>query len=65
MFEVAHGYQVLKGWVDANSKEEAVEKNLNKEWTSIRGTFDVDVFTKDMKSLIFGKKDEQKENVNI
>ena len=45
MFEVAHGYQVLKGWVDANSKEEAAEKILNKEWTSIRETFDVDVFT--------------------
>lgn len=45
MFEVAHGYEVLKGWVDANSKEEAAEKILNKKWTSIRETFEVDVFT--------------------
>lgn len=45
MFEVAHGYQILKGWIEANSKEEAAEKILNKKWTNIRETFEVDVFT--------------------
>ena len=45
MFEVAHDYEILKGWVDAESKEEAADKILKKEWSEIRETFDVDVFT--------------------
>ena len=41
-FEVAHGYEVLKGVVDANSKEEAKTKILEEEWEDIIDTYDVE-----------------------
>lgn len=44
-FEVAHGYEVLKGVVDANSKEEAKTKILEEEWEDIIDTYDVDECT--------------------
>ena len=44
-FEVAHGYNILKGFVRAESKEEAVKKIKNEEWSDIIDEFDVDVLT--------------------
>lgn len=34
-FEVAHGYDVLKGFVEAESKEEAIKKIKNEEWDDV------------------------------
>ena len=44
-FEVAHGYEVLKGVVDANSKEDAKTKILEEDWEDIIDTYDVEVCT--------------------
>ena len=44
-FEVAHGYNILKGFVCAESKEEAVKKIKNDEWSDIIDEFDVDELT--------------------
>lgn len=44
-FEVAHGYQILKGYVTANSKKEAMNKILNEGWDDIIDEFDSDNFT--------------------
>ena len=41
-FEVAHGYEVLKGVVDANSKEDAKTKILEEDWEDIINTYDVE-----------------------
>ena len=41
-FEVAHGYEVLKGVVDANSKEDAKTKILEEDWEDIIDTYDVE-----------------------
>ena len=41
-FEVAHGYEILKGIVDANSKEDAKTKILEEEWEDIIDTYDVE-----------------------
>ena len=45
MFEVAHGYEILKGYVSANSKDEAKKKILNEEWDDIIDDFEIDEFT--------------------
>ena len=42
VFEVLHGYEVLKGVVDANSKEDAKTKILEEEWEDIIDTYDVE-----------------------
>ena len=44
-FEVAHGYEVLKGVVDANSKEDAKTKILEEDWEDIIDTYDVEECT--------------------
>ena len=44
-FEVAHGYEVLKGVVDANSKEDAKTKILEEDWEDIIDTYDTDECT--------------------
>ena len=44
-FEVVHGYEVLKGVVDANSKEDAKTKILEEEWKDIIDTYDVEKCT--------------------
>ena len=41
-FEVAHGYEVLKGVVDANSKEDAKTKILEEDWEDIIDTYDIE-----------------------
>lgn len=46
-FEVAHGYEILRGWVYARDKEEAEQKILNEEWEDIIDEFDKDEFTED------------------
>ena len=45
VFEVAHGYEVLKGVVDANSKEDAKTKILEEDWEDIIDTYDVEECT--------------------
>ena len=44
-FEVAHGYEVLKGIVDANSKEDAKTKILEEDWEDIIDTYDIEECT--------------------
>lgn len=44
-FEVAHGYKILKGYLEAESKEQAIEKIKQKEWDDIIDEFDVDELT--------------------
>ena len=44
-FEVAHGYEILKGIVDANSKEDAKTKILEEEWEDIIDSYDTDKCT--------------------
>lgn len=44
-FEVAHGYQILKGYVTAENKGEAKQKILNEEWDDIIDEYDADEFT--------------------
>lgn len=44
-FEVAHAYQILKGYVTAENKSEAKQKILNEEWDDIIDEFDTDEFT--------------------
>ena len=44
-FEVAHGYNILKGFVRAESKEEAIKKIKNEEWEDIIDEFDIDELT--------------------
>lgn len=44
-FEVAHGYQILKGYLDAVNKEQAIEKIKEEEWSDIIDEFDVDSCT--------------------
>ena len=45
VFEVAHGYEVLKGVVDANSKEDAKTKILEEDWEDIIDIYDVEECT--------------------
>lgn len=44
-FEVAHGYEILKGYVEAKDKNDAVQKILNKDWDDILDEFENDNFT--------------------
>ena len=44
-FEVAHGYEVLIGVVDANSKEDAKTKILEEDWEDIIDTYDIEECT--------------------
>ena len=44
-FEVAHGYQILKGYVTAENIREAKQKILNEEWDDIIDEYDTDEFT--------------------
>lgn len=44
-FEVAHGYEIWKGYVTADTKEEAKQKILNEEWDDIIDEYDKDELT--------------------
>lgn len=44
-FEVAHGYQILKGYVTAENIEEAKQKILNEEWDDIIDEYDSEILT--------------------
>ena len=44
-FEVAHGYEILKGVVNANSKEDAKTKILEEDWEDIIDTYDIEECT--------------------
>lgn len=41
-FEVAHGYEILKGYVSAENKDSAIKKILNQEWDDILDEFDLE-----------------------
>lgn len=45
-FEVAHGYEVLKGFVEAESESQARDKILNKDWDDVIDTYDYNEFAK-------------------
>lgn len=45
-FEVAHGYEVLKGFVEAESESQARDKILNRDWDDIIDTYDCNEFIK-------------------
>jgi len=44
-FLVAHGYQILKGFVYVDSKEDAIKMVENGEWDDIIDEDDIDEFT--------------------
>lgn len=44
-FEMAHGYQILKGYVTAENIREAKQKILNEEWDDIIDEFDSETLT--------------------
>lgn len=44
-FEVAHGYKILRGYISADSKEEAIEAILRGEYEDIIDEFDTDELT--------------------
>lgn len=44
-FLVAHGYQILKGYLDAESEDEAKEMILNEEWDDIIDEYDTEILT--------------------
>lgn len=43
-FEVAHGYEILKGFVEAESESQARQKISDKDWNDIIDSYDCDVF---------------------
>ena len=44
-FLLAHGYKIMKGYVDAENKEEAKRKANNEEWDDINDEDDTDELT--------------------
>ena len=44
-FLLAHGYNIMKGYVDADTPEEAKCKALNQEWDDIIDEDDTDELT--------------------
>lgn len=44
-FLVGHGYEILKGFVSANSKEEAIKKIEAKAWDDVIDKCDCDELT--------------------
>lgn len=45
-FEVAHGYEILKGYIhNCETQEEAEKKILAREWDDIIDEFDTEVLT--------------------
>ena len=44
-FLLAHGYRIMKGYVDAENQEEAKRLVLNQEWDDIIDEYDTDELT--------------------
>lgn len=44
-FLLAHGYKIIKGYVDAENQEEAKRKAINEEWDDIIDEDDTDELT--------------------
>lgn len=44
-FLLAHGYKIMKGYVDAENQEEAKRKAINEEWDDIIDEYDTDELT--------------------
>lgn len=44
-FLVGHGYQILKGYVKANSEDDATKKILSEEWDDVIDEYDKDDLT--------------------
>lgn len=44
-FEVAHGYSILKGVIDAPNEEEAKQRIMNGDWDDIIDEYDCDILT--------------------
>ena len=45
IFLVAHGYEIMKGYVCANDKKQATTMILNKCWDDIIDEYETDEFT--------------------
>lgn len=41
-FEVAHGYKILKGYITAENKVQAIKMIENEEWDGILDEYDID-----------------------
>lgn len=48
-FEVAHGYEILKGCVTAEDKEAAISKILSQDWDDIIDEFETKNFVEGYK----------------
>ena len=46
-FEVAHGYEILKGYVYAASKEKAIEMIKDEDWDDVIDVYESAVFEED------------------
>ena len=44
-FLLAHGYKIMKGYVDAENQEETKRKAINEEWDDIIDEDDTDELT--------------------
>ena len=44
-FLLAHGYEIWKGYLDAESEESAKQKILNEEWDDIIDEYDTNELT--------------------
>lgn len=44
-FLLAHGYTIMKGYLDAENEEEAKRKAVNEEWDDIIDEYDADELT--------------------
>jgi hypothetical protein len=44
-FLIAHGYKVLKGYLDAESEKDILQRFLDDEWDDIIDEYDTDVLT--------------------
>ena len=55
-FEVAHGYSILKGVIDALNEEEAKQRILNGDWDDIIDEYDCDVLTEGYEITDFWKR---------
>ena len=51
MFEVTHGYQILKGYVTARSEEDARKLILDEQWDDVIDEFDTDEFAEGYKII--------------
>ena len=50
-FEAAHGYRILKGYVDAESKEQAIEMIMDEDWDDVLDEYSTTELTEGYKII--------------